>query len=261
MSGPRHVWVSAERGGPLLGPAEAGSAEGGAVEEGAAGGRAVEGRAVEGGVGASEGPARPASADPLGLARSIPLDDPGLGLPIAVRQRLAAWFQERPVDGFPSRPQLRGHVARGWEIARAVAAALGPEWAVRYRDERHGTVRFVCWGCGRPHWTQDAHGTPPHPVDIRVKGYYGAHPLRADGFDDFAPDDPAAALGLSEEVVDDLNSWADGVKTAMDGWLDDRDDGRLDAEFARLHAEGEALTERVAGELGPGRTVTFDGIQ
>ncbi|MEU6354180.1 hypothetical protein ABZ896_33450 [Streptomyces sp. NPDC047072] len=182
-------------------------------------------------------------------------------LPDAVRQQLADWFQDRPADGFPSRPRLRKHIAQGLEIARAVAKALGPEWAVRYRDERHGSVRFVCWGCGRLHWTADAHGTPPHPVDIRVKGYYGAHPLRADGFEDFAPDDPAAALDLSEELVDDLNSWAGHVKTALDVWLDDRDDGRLDAEFARLHTEGETLTARVADELGPGRTVTFDGIQ
>jgi hypothetical protein len=141
-----------------------------------------------------------------------------------------------------------------------VAGRLGPEWAVRYEDERHRTTKYVCWGCDRLHWTPDAHGTPPHPLDLRVVGEYGAYPLGAEGFGNFAPDDPAAALHLSHELVAGLNQWAADVKAAMDTWLRDRDDARLTDTYDRLRHEGELLTARLADELGPGRSVTFGGI-
>jgi len=187
-------------------------------------------------------------------------DAPAPDLPDDLRRRLADWSLARPAGGFASRPELRRHVARGLELARAVARRLGPEWAVRYQDERHRTTKYVCWGCGHLHWTPDAHGIPPHPVDLVVVGEYGAYPLRAEGFGHFSPDDPAAALDLSAALVADLNRWAADVKAAMDTWVHDRDSARLHDTYARLRDEGELLTARVARELPPGRSVTFEGV-
>lgn len=181
-------------------------------------------------------------------------------LPDALTDRLHSWSQARPRGGFTSRPALRGHVAEGLDVARALAKHLGPEWAVRYWDERHRTEKSVCWGCGRANLTPDAHGTPPHPVHITVQAEYRWCPLRADGFGDFAPDDPVAALDLSDDLVADLNAWSQAHKAAIDGWLDDRDDAREQAAMERLWREGELLTARVARALHPGRTVTYGGV-
>ncbi|MFJ1804597.1 MULTISPECIES: hypothetical protein [unclassified Streptomyces] len=101
-------------------------------------------------------------------------------------------------------------------------------------------------------------GDPPH---ITLLGEYRALPLRRGLYDDFAPDDPRAALGLSEALVADLTAWARGIDAAMNTWLADRDDVRYDAMFLRLHEEGETLAERLARELAPGRTVSYEGVQ
>ncbi|MFD3837711.1 hypothetical protein ACFWWC_15785 [Streptomyces sp. NPDC058642] len=148
----------------------------------------------------------------------------------------------------------------GLEAAQALAQHLGPGWSVRYRDERHRTTKSVCWGCPRLHWAADPHETPPSPSHIVVEGEYKWYPLRAEGFDDFAPDDPAAALGLSEALVDDLYAWSQAVDAAMDTWLTDRDDAALDAAHDRLRDAGRELTERVAHEVGPERTVAYGGV-
>lgn len=146
------------------------------------------------------------------------------------------------------------------EAAQALAKHLGPSWSVRYQDERHHTTKSVCWGCPRLHWAADAHDTPPPPSHIVVEGEYKWYPLRAEGFDDFAPDDPAAALGLSEALVDDLYAWARAVDAAMETWTKDRDDTALTAAHDRLGEVGQELTEQVAREVGLGRTVTYGGI-
>ncbi|MEV7887721.1 hypothetical protein ACWD3I_00250 [Streptomyces sp. NPDC002817] len=146
------------------------------------------------------------------------------------------------------------------EAAQALAKHLGPSWSVRYQDERHNTTKSVCWGCPRLHWAADPHDTPPSPSHIVVEGEYKWYPLRAEGFDDFAPDDPAAALGLSEALVDDLYAWAQAVDAAMDIWVTDRDDAALTAAHDRLRDAGRELTERVAHEVGPGRTVAYGGV-
>ena len=96
---------------------------------------------------------------------------------------------------------------------------------------------------------------------ITLLGEYRAYPLRAGRHDDFAPDDPRAALGLSDALVTGLSAWAKDIDAAMNTWLADRDDVRWDAAFRRLHEEGEALAERLARELGPGRTVSYEGVQ
>ncbi|MFF4568739.1 hypothetical protein [Streptomyces sp. NPDC001410] len=70
------------------------------------------------------------------------------------------------------------YVRRGREIARRVARFLGPRWVVRYWDEQHQGEKFVCWGCDRLHWIIDAHGDPPHPLDITVEGEWGLQPRR-----------------------------------------------------------------------------------
>ncbi|MEV1066358.1 hypothetical protein [Streptomyces sp. NPDC050263] len=162
----------------------------------------------------------------------------------------------------PTKHELRRHVERTRAVARELAAYLGPAWAVRYRDERRGDERFVCWGCGEVFLTFEAYGDPPHhPLHITLLGEYHAHPLRKGAHDDFAPDDASAALGLSDALVADLSAWARGIDAAMDAWLGDREDARRESAFRRLHEAGETLAERLAGELGPGRTVTYEGVQ
>ncbi|MET8247209.1 hypothetical protein ABZV31_23975 [Streptomyces sp. NPDC005202] len=192
---------------------------------------------------------------------TVPLDDSRLALPESLADTLRSWSLSRPADGFPSRPDLRKHVKQGLEAAKSLARHLGPSWAVRYWDERHETAKWVCWGCGRLHWERDSHGTPPHPVHITVEGEHKHGPLRSDGFGDFFPDDPAAALALSDGLVSGLYAWADGIDTTLDLDLDlrDREDGTYDAEWERLFREGTELAKRVAHELGPARTVTYKG--
>lgn len=166
----------------------------------------------------------------------------------------------RPPGGFTSRPELRGHVKQGLAVAQRPAAQLGPAWTVRYWDERHGTAKWVCWGCDRLHWERDAHGTPPHPVDITVEGEFRFGPLRSEGFGDFFPDDPAAALALSDGLVADLYGWAQSIDSTVDLDVRDRVDGKYDAEFERLFRAGTELARRVAHEVGPDRTVTYKGL-
>ncbi|MGW1378187.1 hypothetical protein ACWD6P_28485 [Streptomyces sp. NPDC002446] len=194
------------------------------------------------------------------FALSVPVEEPELSLPDDLADRLVSWSQARPENGFTSRPQLRKHARQGREAAQRVAKHLGPLWVVRYRDEAHDSVKFVCWGCDRLHWTIDTHGTPPHPVHVIVQGEYHWYPLRAEGFEDFAPDDPAAALHLSDILVSDLYQWAKDIDEAMNTWLEDRDDARQQATYERLDHVGETLAERVARELGPGRKVTYRGV-
>ncbi|GHA10452.1 hypothetical protein ACFOOM_32095 [Streptomyces echinoruber] len=201
-----------------------------------------------------------AHADIGDFARDVPLDDPGLGLSGDLADRLDSWNRARPPGGFTTRAVLRKHVEQGLEAARALARHLGPAWAVRYWDERHRTAKFVCWGCRRLHWTVDAHGAPPYPVHIVVEGEYKWLPLRAEEFGDFAPDDPAAALGLSDDLIAALYQWAKDIDAVMERWLTERDDAARDAAYERLDREGRQLTRRVARALGPGRTVTYGGV-
>jgi hypothetical protein len=187
------------------------------------------------------------------FTRRLPISDHGLGLPDDVARRLAEWNRTRPADGFETRPALRKHVRQGLEIARLVAKHLGPGWVVHFWDERHQDEKFVCWGCDRLHWTVDAHDTPPHPLDITVEGEYGLYPLHAEGFGGFAPDDPAAALHLSDDLVAALYQWKEAIETTL------MNDGGED-EWQRLFGEGRELSERLAREIGPARRVTYRGI-
>ncbi|MGV9273712.1 hypothetical protein [Streptomyces griseosporeus] len=201
-----------------------------------------------------------ASADPEDFVYEVALDDPRLGLPDDLAERLRGWDRARPGGGFTDRPALRRHAERGLAAARDLARHLGPGWVVRFWDEQHRIAKFVCWGCRQLHWTADAHGTPPHPRHVVVEGQYKWFPLRADGFGDFAPDDPAAALGLPEDLVRELYRWAKDIDSVMETWLRDRDDTAREGAYERLEAEGEHLARRVADALAPGRTVTYGGI-
>ncbi|QOV35460.1 hypothetical protein IM697_36235 [Streptomyces ferrugineus] len=199
--------------------------------------------------------------DDLGaFTRNVPLDGAGLGLPEELVDALRSWSLSRPPEGFVSRPDLRGHANQGLATAQRLARYLGPSWVVRYWDERHRSAKWVCWGCDRLHWERDSHGTPPHPVHLTVEGEYKFGPLRSEGFGDFFPDDPAAALDLSDGLVSSLYAWAEGVDTTLDLDLRDREDGKYDADWERLFREGMELARRVAHELGPARTVTYKGL-
>lgn len=201
-----------------------------------------------------------ARADPDDFLHDVLLDDPRLNLPDHLTERLRRWNRARPQDGFTDRPALRRQVRQGLEAAQELARHLGPDWVVRFWDEQHGHAKFVCWGCRRLHWTADAHGAPPHPRHIVVEGEYKWFPLRAEGFGDFAPDDPVAALGLSGDLVRDLYRWARDIDAVMETWLRDRDDTAREAAYARLEAEGGQLARSVARQLAPGRTAAYGGI-
>ncbi|MFF2813138.1 hypothetical protein ACFVT2_39440 [Streptomyces sp. NPDC058000] len=206
-------------------------------------------------------PEDPAAYDDLGAyTRTVPLDDERLALPADLADALRAWSLSRPAGGFTSRPDLRKHVKQGLATAQRLARRLGSSWSVRYWDERHRTAKWLCWGCDRLHWERDDHDTPPHPVDVTVEGEYAFGPLRAEGFGDFFPDDPAAALDLSDNLIADLYTWAKSIDTTLNLHLRDREEGKYDAEWERLFQEGMDLAKRLAHELGPARTVTYKGL-
>ncbi|MFJ4198057.1 hypothetical protein ACIP2Y_00240 [Streptomyces sviceus] len=194
------------------------------------------------------------------FTRSVPLDDPGLGLTESLVDRLTSWARARPGEGPVPRRNQRAHAKRGLEVAQALARHLGPRWAVRYRNDAYATDTFVCWGCRRLHWSRDEHDTPPYPLRVTVEGEYRWHPLRAEGFGDFAPDDPAAGLDLSDELVADLYRWAADFDAGMEQYLRDRDEVKDDARRRELDLRGRALAARVAREAGPARAVTYGGL-
>ncbi|GAA0631816.1 hypothetical protein GCM10009535_04260 [Streptomyces thermocarboxydovorans] len=187
------------------------------------------------------------------FTRSLPVTAEELGLPEELAHRLTEWNRARPAGGFEDRARLRKHVKQGLETARAVAQHLGPLWTVRFWDERRQDEKFLCWGCDQFHWTIDAHGTPPHPLDITVEGEYGLYPLHAEGLGSFAPDDPAAGLRLTEDLVSAFYEWKQAIETTL---VEDGDDER----WRELFRRGKELSERLAHELGPARTVTYRGI-
>ncbi|GGX36688.1 hypothetical protein [Streptomyces noursei] len=206
-------------------------------------------------------PEDPAAYDDLGAyTRTVPLDDERLALPADLADALRAWSRSRPAGGFTSRPDLRKHVKHGLATTQQLARRLGWSWSVRYWDERQRTAKWLCWGCNRLHWERDERGTPLHPVDVTVEGEYAFGPLRAEGFGDFFPDDPAAALDLSDNLIADLYTWAKSIDTTLNLDLRDREEGKYDAEWERLFQEGMDLAKRVAHELGPARTVTYKGL-
>ncbi|RPF36333.1 hypothetical protein EDD92_6369 [Streptomyces sp. TLI_185] len=191
----------------------------------------------------------PWDEDPDSFTVGLPLEDTALALPADLLDTLRSWSLSGPP-----------HDERGLTATQRLARHLGPSWAVRYWEERRRTVKWVCWGCDRLHWERDSHGAPPHPVDITVEGEFKYGPLRSDGFGDFFPDDPAAALDLSDGLVADLYTWAKGIDDTLNLELRDREDGKNDAEWERLFREGSALAQRLAHELGPSRTVTYKGL-
>ncbi|WP_405899960.1 hypothetical protein OG242_23050 [Streptomyces sp. NBC_00727] len=201
-----------------------------------------------------------AYADLDSFTRNVPLNDDQLILPPGLTEALGSWAVSRPSEGFGSRAAARKHAARGLKVTQGLASHLGPSWAIRYWDEPHGTAKWVCWGCDRLHWERDSHDTPPHPIDIAVEGEFKFGPLRSDGFGDFFPDDPAAALALSEAMVADLYSWARGIDAEMNAYLRDRNEARYQDVAFRQFREGEELARRVAHELGSMRKVTYRGM-
>ncbi|WP_406164945.1 hypothetical protein [Streptomyces sp. NBC_00996] len=120
--------------------------------------------------------------------------------------------------------------------------------------------RIGCAGAATAFTGNATATTPPHPVHITVEGECKFGPLRSNGFGDFAPDDPAAALHLPDELVAGLYAWAAGIDNTLNLDVRDRDDGKYDAEWQRLFREGMEPARQVAHELGPARTVTYKGL-
>ncbi|WP_407547605.1 hypothetical protein QOM21_01180 [Streptomyces sp. Pv4-95] len=191
---------------------------------------------------------------------NVPLDDSALSLSEDLTHALRSWSLSRPPSGFAAGPDLREQVEQGLVVAQRLAAHLGPSWAVRYWDELRDTPKWVCWACDCLHWERDSHGAPPHPVDLTVEGEFQFGPLRSEGFGDFFPDDPAAALNLSDGLVAALYRWADEIDTTLNLDIRDRVEGKYDDAWQRLFHEGRDLARQVARELGPGRTVIYKGL-
>ncbi|WP_269858232.1 hypothetical protein [Streptomyces sp. RPT161] len=188
----------------------------------------------------------------------VGLDDSELQLPTELADQLRKWSQARPEGGFTKGPELRNHVKAGRNAARALARHLGAEWVVRYFDDSHGTAKFVCWGCDRLHWSRYADDEPPHPLHVAVQAEYRWGPLRAEGFGDFLPDDPAAGLRLTDELVEGLYAWSRDVDALLDRQLATRE--VEPAAWEALSVHGLRLAGRLAGEIEPGRTVSYEGI-
>lgn len=194
------------------------------------------------------------------FTRNVALRDDRLNLPADLADALRSWAASRPPEGFTSRPELRKHVKQGLVLTRRLAVQLGPLWPVRYWDERHRTAKWVCWKCDRLHWERHGHGIPAYSVDLSVEGEFQYGPLRSEGFGDFLPDDPAAGLDLSDELVAGLYAWAKSIDTTLNLELRDREDGKYDSDWDRLFREGKELARQLAHEVGPDRTVTYKGL-
>ncbi|MFD7667235.1 hypothetical protein [Streptomyces sp. NPDC059788] len=190
----------------------------------------------------------------------VPMGDPALGFSEGLARDLASWNAVRLPEGSTAKAALRKHVKTGLGLAQSVARHLGPKWVVRYWDARHGTAKFVCWGCSRLHWTLESHGTPPHPLHITMMAEFHWGPFRAEGFGDFMPDDPAAALGLPDDLVDDLYAWAIDFDAELNWYVAERDEEGHAAQRIELESRGEELAHRVARSLQPGRTVIYAGL-
>ncbi|WP_326657900.1 hypothetical protein [Streptomyces sp. NBC_00385] len=201
-----------------------------------------------------------ASEDVGAYTLNVPLDRNRLFLPADLLDTLRSWSLSRPPDGSASRPGLNQHVEQGLAAAQRLARHLGPSWSVLCWDERRSTVKRACWSCVRLHWARDSHDAPSRPVDITVEGEFGFAPLRADEFGDFAPDDPAAGLALSDGLVADLYAWSDDIDRGMNRYLRDRDEDSYHDVGQRQYREGRELARRLAQELGPARKVTYKGM-
>src|SRR3954453_16367087 len=66
------------------------------------------------------------------FTRSVPLDDPWLGLTEFLGEQLTSWSRARPLRGSESRQTVRRRAKQGLEVAQALARYLGPQWVVRY---------------------------------------------------------------------------------------------------------------------------------
>ncbi|MFE3884742.1 hypothetical protein ACFXPQ_17840 [Streptomyces lydicus] len=197
---------------------------------------------------------------PDDFTNGVPVGDPALALSEGLVDGLLSWNSALPPEGSTAKAALRKHVKTGLGLAQSLARHLGPEWVVRYWDARHGTAKFVCWGCSRLHWTLESHGTPPHPLHMTMMAEYHWGPLRAEGFGDFMPDDPAAAVDLPDDLVDDLYTWAGDYDAEINRYVAERDEDRLNARCIELERSGEELAHRVARALKPGRTVKYAGL-
>ncbi|MHC5903633.1 hypothetical protein ACVNF4_06920 [Streptomyces sp. S6] len=165
-----------------------------------------------------------------GYEYDVPLDDARLTLPDDLAEALRS-------------PDLRA--------AQRLARYLGPGWEVRY-----GEGVLLCWGCERVHGEEGAR----HPQDLVVKGEFKCPPLRAEGFGEFFPDDPVAAVEVPRELSDVFRAWARGIDVALDQWTRDRLDFAYEVECERLFKEGRGLAERLAKYVGAGRRVTYLGL-
>jgi hypothetical protein len=180
-------------------------------------------------------------------------DDPALGLSAGLAADLHAWAAE-----FPS-ADVRTFTRRGYELSARLAAELGPPWVVLCHDEVHDAEHCVCWTCGGFHWRRDPHGPPTGSRTVRVQAEFRCYPLRFIGGEqdgeNFAPDDPVIALGLTDDLVDRLYAWSRELDELFDGRYYLTPD-----EEHRLAEQGRPLARQLADELGSGWVVEYHAV-
>lgn len=188
-------------------------------------------------------------------------DMPDLALTHDLSVDLWDWSRRRPVDREGSTGALRAHHRDGLALATRLAAELGPQWVLNYHDVVHDSSTLVCWQCGGFHWRSEPHEEFDRPRSVQLVGEYGHWPLRFDARDDFAPDDPVIALGLSETLVDELYVWSRAVHDLVETTINPAAQPAAPAPMREeLAAQGARLTRSLSQELGPGWTVEFGGL-
>ncbi|MEU2953954.1 hypothetical protein [Streptomyces xanthochromogenes] len=75
-----------------------------------------------------------------------------------------------------------------------------------------------------------------------------------------APDDAAFGLDPSDKLVADPYQWSGDIDANMELYLQERDGDSDRARRVELDQRGERLTERIAYELSPEKTVTYRGL-
>ncbi|MFE1315346.1 hypothetical protein [Streptomyces sp. NPDC058755] len=102
--------------------------------------------------------------------------------------------------------------------------------------------------------------TDSNPEHLLIRAGRGPSPLHRTFTSDTAADDPAAGLYLSDDLVSAFHTWARRIDETLEKELPYQGEDRYADEWQRLFRQGTDLSERLAHELGPARTVTYKGL-